>query len=717
MTMIERIDPGARTEGSERALGARLKPSVDRLRRNRRTGMTCVAAVGVAVALLATSVSMGLRLPAVEHLSGYPAAAQLLSDRPPTGFVPLTQRFISNVLGLATGARSDNSATQAAARAGRSPGEGGGAASPRVTVSHAFTNDSFGGAYVVPAVPFTGRTATHAATREPGESTACAPVGGTAWYRYTAVADQRLRALTLGSDYALALGVFTGDRANAVQPVGCNNGPSGSAQVGFRAARGETYYFQVTGVAGGGNLVFSLNPVGRTDRVSVSSSGAQADDASALPSVSADGRFVSFNSAASNLTPNQDHCMDAPPGRNFVCSQVFVHDRVGRSMSLVSVSSSGEQAEGTAGFPSISRGGRYVAFQAYATNLAPGAANTHVYVRDRATGITERVSEPASADPNGGGGFAPGISDDGRYVVFLSSAHLIGPPPPPQPCIPQDMCGPSVHVYVRDRVTRTTTLVSEAHAGGYANGGTNPPPSRIQGLRPTISADGRFVAFHSAAADLVPGDTNRRVDVFVRDLHTRRTERVSVSDAGTQGDDSSFGGGGGGRYVSADGRYVAFWSEATNLVPGDTNEATDFFVRDRVLRTTARVSVSSEGTQGRDAGTAAISTAGGLAISDDGRFVSFDSGLVDLANDTPKSLQVYVRDLARGITTVGSATSLGEAGNYHSMMPALSASGDVVAFSSGASNFVANDNNVGCVGPLNTLDNCPDIFVHELAAP
>ena len=678
-----------------------------------------MATTVVAVLLLAMSVAAGLQLPGTQYLNGYPAAAHLESDRPPAGFVPLAQRFISKVLGLSTdsGGGSDgisaaSASASASARAGRVSGDGPGATSPRVTVSHSFTNDSFDAAYVIPAVPFTARTTTQSATREPGESTACAPVGGTAWYRYTAAADERLLALTLGSDYALSLGVFTGSSVNGMQPVGCNNGPGGKAQVGFRANKGETYYFQVTGVTGGGSLVFSVNPVGRTERVSVSSSGAQADRESYLPSVSGDGRYVGFHSTASTLTSDQPRCSGGPPATSNCLSAVFVHDRITHATSLVSVSSTGEPANGNSGLPSLSRNGRHVAFYSDARNLVPGVSGDEVYVRDRVTGITERVSEPALGGPGGGGGYAPAISDDGRFVVFLSAARdLIDAVP---------RCSPvscPVHVYVRDRVTRTTALVSEAHRGGYANGGTS-PRTLIQPARPTISADGRYVAFHSDASDLVPVDTNGETDVFIRDLRTRRTELVSVSGTGAQGNGGSFGGGGGGRYVSGDGRYVAFWSDATNLVLNDTNDTSDFFVRDRVSGTTTRVSVSSSGAQGYAPPSAPESTAGGVALSDDGRVVAFDSALVDLADDAPIGpLQVYVRDLRDGTTTIGSVTSLGEPGNYHSLLPALSGGGEVVAFGSSARNLVENDTNRGCIAPFSTTDNCSDIFVHELVSP
>src|SRR5262249_38161986 len=136
----------------------------------------------------------------------------------------------------------------------------------------------------------------------------------------------------------------------------------------------------------------------------------------------------------------------------------------------------------------------------------------------------------------------------------------------------------------------------------------------------TISADGRFVAYDSLASNLVPGDTNLHEDVFVHDRQTGTTERVSVDSSGAEGNDDS---GIYGASISGDGRYVASWSNATNLVPGDTNGCSDVFVRDRQLGTTQRVSVDSSGTQGNQA-------CGYLAISVDGRYVAFASGASNL---------------------------------------------------------------------------------------
>ena len=662
----------------------------------------------VAALLISMSIVAGLQFPATQYLTGYPAAARLGTDRPVGGFIPLTARYISKVLGIDGAADGPSvGGRPAAASRGGADGSTLRGSGPRVAVTHPFTNDDFANAYKIPAVPFTARTTTREATRDPAEPSACAPVGGTAWYRYTPTADERLVASTLGSDHALALGVFAGERLGSLRQVGCGNGPTGHARVGFRASERETYYFQITGVAGGGNLVFSLDAAGRTERVSVSSTGEQADYYSYRPSISADGRYVAFNSLASNLTPDQRRCPKPAQVAGTCDYQVFLHDRETRMTSLVSVSTSGEPANGQSALPSISDDGRYVAFLSTATNLAPNRpspldgtteARSHVYVRDRVTGITEQVSMGASGQPGTGDGSYPSISADGRHVAFVSgSPDHAGAPQ----CGPLESC--PAQVYVRDRVARTTVHVSRGIDGRFGNRSS---------YYPGVSADGTVVTFSSTANNLVPGDANGGMDVFARDLRANSTELISVTDEGRPGNMGGAASNGSGRYVSADGRYVAFLSDSTDLVPGDTNQATDFFVRDRVLRTTRRVNVSSAGAEGRT--TASQNTSGTVAISGDGRFVAFDASMPNLADDdAAEPLQVYVRDLLHGTTTRVSVDSLGEPANYHSFGAAFSARGDVVAFSSSASNLVPNDTNRGCVAPRNTSDSCSDIFVHE----
>ncbi|MGB7895074.1 MAG: calcium-binding protein, partial [Microcoleus sp.] len=176
----------------------------------------------------------------------------------------------------------------------------------------------------------------------------------------------------------------------------------------------------------------------------------------------------------------------------------------------------------------------------------------------------------------------------------------------------------------------TITRVSVDSAGNPGNSDSNAY---------SISADGRFVAFQSQASNLVPGDTNNKNDIFVRDLSTNTTTRVSVDSAGIQGNNDSFN-----PSISADGRFVAFAS-FSNLVPGDTNNQPDIFVRDLLSNTTTRVSVDSAGNQGN-------SLSNNSAISADGRFVAFQSYASNLVpGDTNNQFDIFVRDLSTNTTT------------------------------------------------------------------
>ncbi|HVZ94544.1 MAG TPA: hypothetical protein VG797_08540, partial [Phycisphaerales bacterium] len=303
---------------------------------------------------------------------------------------------------------------------------------------------------------------------------------------------------------------------------------------------------------------------GQTSRVSVGIAGIQGNDASDLPSLSADGRFVSFWSFASNLVPGDTNGF----------ADLFVHDRQTGQTSRVNVNSAGEQANADAGFNSISADGRFVAFESDASNLVPDDTNGYadVFVHDRQTGQTARVSVASGGAQGKGGSRSPSISGDGRYVAFRSyDSDLV----PGDTNFYED-------VFVHDRVSGQTTRVSVASdgtEGSYASGGL-----AIAGGCPAISADGRVVAFISDAPNLVPGDTNKLPDVFVHDRHTARTTRVSVDSAGGQANEFS-------AYfpvvISADGRSVAFDSLASNLVPGDTNNTFDVFVHDRGATTPA----------------------------------------------------------------------------------------------------------------------------------
>ncbi|MCK5892491.1 S-layer homology domain-containing protein [Aeromicrobium sp.] len=222
-------------------------------------------------------------------------------------------------------------------------------------------------------------------------------------------------------------------------------------------------------------------------------------------------------------------------------------------------------------------------------------------------------------------------------------------------------------------------------------------PGHVMGAG-VVSGNGRFVVFSSTLSDLVKGDTNQQRDVFVRDLRNGRTERVSVSSSGQQGnrDSATYGR----PDISSDGRYVTFVSEATNLVPGDTNAHIDVFLHDRQTGATERVSVSSTGEQGnRD------SAYFGSQVSDDGQVVAFHSTSSNLVPGAPNtgSNQIFVRDRLAGTTTPASVSSTGELSGYFPVGSFdLSANGRHVAFVTQSANVVAGDTN-----------EAEDVFVHD----
>jgi len=344
----------------------------------------------------------------------------------------------------------------------------------------------------------------------------------------------------------------------------------------------------------------------------------------------------------------------------------------------VSVDSTGNEGNGDSVSPTISGDGRYVAFSSWASNLVPSDTNysDDVFVHDRQTGATERVSvDSAGGQSNGDSGW-PVISGDGRYVAFGSGASNL---------ISGDTSG-LWDVFVHDRQTGATERVSVDSAGNQASG-TYPGS-----LGPAISSDGRYVAFESRATNLVPDDTNGTQDVFVHDRQTGITERVSVDNTGNQGDGWSQR-----SAISADGRYVAFMSMASNLVPDDTNGGDDIFVHDRQTGITERVSVDSSGNQGNDGSFSP-------AVSGDGRYVAFESRASNLVPcDANGDGDVFVHDRQAGGTERLSVDSAGSQGDYQSLWPAISADGRYVAFMSGASNLVPGDANCWS-----------DVFVREL---
>jgi Tol biopolymer transport system component/Ca2+-binding RTX toxin-like protein len=344
----------------------------------------------------------------------------------------------------------------------------------------------------------------------------------------------------------------------------------------------------------------------QTTRVSVSSSGTEGDNSSSNPSISADGRYVTFESYAYNLVAGDTDYSD-----------IFVYDRQTSQTSRVSVSSSGAQANSYSSNPSISGDGRYVTFASDADNLVAGDTNysADIFVYDRQTSQTRRVSVSSSGTQGNYDSSSPSISGDGRYVTFQSDASNL---------VAGDT-NYSTDIFVYDRQTSQTSLVSVSSSGTQGN---------VSSSNPSISADGRYVTFQSYAYNLVAGDTTyNSTDIFVYDRQTGQTSRVSVSSSGTEANSDSSS-----PSISADGRYVTFQSGADNLVAGDTNGYADVFVYDRQLGQTTRISANASNVQGDDDSDRPI-------ISSDGRYVAFQSEASNLVSgDTNGVSDVFVYD-------------------------------------------------------------------------
>lgn len=393
----------------------------------------------------------------------------------------------------------------------------------------------------------------------------------------------------------------------------------------------------------------------QTERVSLNSVGQQGNDPSYEAAISADGRYVAFRSYAGNLVP----------GDTNAASDVFVRDRQTGQTARVSVDSAGAQANSTSWAPALSADGRYVAFVSRASNLVAGDTNgfPDVFVHDRQTGQTERVSVASSGAAGNDGSYEPALSADGMLVAFESRASNLAT---------GDTNGKS-DVFVHDRQTGQTARVSVDSAGAQGSGAS--------GL-PAISADGRWVAFDSDAADLVAADGNGVRDVFLHDRQTGSTVRVSVNTPGAEGNGASAA-----PALGAGGDFVAFHSSATNLVLHDRNGQDDVFVHDLRSGKTGRVSVDSQGGQGnRGSNDPAISADGRFVA-----FRSGATDLV--AGDGNGCVDVFVHDFRSGQTRRVSVSSHGAEGDDSSFGPAVSSDARFVAFYSYAKTLVPRDSN------------------------
>ena len=415
-----------------------------------------------------------------------------------------------------------------------------------------------------------------------------------------------------------------------------------------------------TGKTATGSVLFSIHP--RTDRVSVDTNGTAGNGASTEPAISrTNGRFIAFTSLAT-LAPT-------PNGSG---TQIFVHDRQTGQPSLISVNDVGDAGSGASSQPTISADGRYVAFTSVAPNLVSGSNGTQIFLRDTQSSTTILVSQDTLGNAGNGASNQPTISADGRYVAFTSLATTLAP----------TTNGSGTQVFVRDTQANTTTLVSQDAGGNAGNGASS---------QPTISTNGRYVAFTSAATTLAPMLGGSGTQIFLRDTQGNTTVLVSQG-AGNGGNGASSQ-----PTISGDGLVVAFTSVSSNLTADPDPAPSQIFLRDTQLDTTTLVSqATGVGVAVGDGGSSQPT------ISADGRYVAFTSSATTLA-PTPggSGTQIFRRDTIGNTTILVSQDAGGNAGNGASSTASINSNGGFVAFSSAA------DFSLGATGPV-------DIYVRAL---
>lgn len=415
----------------------------------------------------------------------------------------------------------------------------------------------------------------------------------------------------------------------------------------------------------------------RTFRVSLAAGGQTADGSSSRPSISGDGRTVVFDSTAADLVAGDG---------NGAVRDVFARDVVSDRTRLISEGLDGQPANGPSEQGVVAADDGVVVFVSEASNLVTGDGNGTADVFVRAVGgRIHRISTGDGGVEANGPSRDPDVSADGRFVVYTSTASNL---------VPGDANGVE-DVFVRDNLYGTTRRITEP-GGPEADGASRSP---------AISPDGRYVAFASVAGNLVIGDTNELQDVFLADVATGAVERVSVSSTGRQQNRSVIAPFTQVSDVSRGGRYVAFDSDATNLVARDRNRDTDVFLRDRVRDATTRVSITAFRAEGDN-------DSFFPTISPGGRFIAFQSFATNLTQfDAPRE-DVMVYDRKTRAPQVISVTASGrrrgkELVRQLLQRPAMSSDARRFAFTSTARNLTrARDTN-----------GAEDVFLRYAAAP
>lgn len=396
-----------------------------------------------------------------------------------------------------------------------------------------------------------------------------------------------------------------------------------------------------------------------TSLISTKSKKIQSDGPSGEPAASETGQLVAFRSSATNL--DSERCKNG-------VNQIFVRDRRTGTIRCVSLNSNGREGDRDSRAPSISADGRFIAFTSAATNLAGDECDngfSQIFVRDVTNGTTKCASINSNGREGNQHSDAPSISADGTLIAFDSAAtNLTG-----------SKCDNGFnHIFVRDVTSGTTICVSVRTNGDEGNGDS---------FDASISADGRFVVFQSTASNLATRCSNGNSHIYMHNLATGETSCVSVNSAGQESNGNS-----GLARISADGRFVAFQSNPTNITARCSNGFTHIFVRDTTDERTSCASLDNGGNQGNHDSTQP-------SISSDGRWVAFSSAATNLTGKhcTGGNIQVFVRDRLDEKTKCASLGPKKMEGNGDSINPAISGNGALVTFESDSSNLVKKDTN------------------------
>lgn len=388
--------------------------------------------------------------------------------------------------------------------------------------------------------------------------------------------------------------------------------------------------------------------------VSKNALGEPGDAGSGAGIISSDGNFIVFTSEATNLVPDDTNGV----------GDVFVYDINNETLERVSVDNDGNEIDGDSGYPDISGDGRYVVFYSTADGLVPEDNNggEDVFLYDRQTGTLELISKGMDGNSSNGNSFGAAISEDARYITFISSADNIT-----ADVIPTLQ----LTLFLYDRQTDTFKVITKNTDGDVGEGSTEIPG---------ISNNGQYVVFRSSASDLVDNDTNGTDDVFVYDITTEEITLVSKNNNGIQANAAS--------YINSvdavnDSGRVIYSSVATNLVAGDTNGVTDVFVYDINEDTTQLVSLSTEEELGD-------SDSSSIDISPDGRYASFSSQSTFSSDDNTTGFEdIFIRDLEYGITSKISrlVSTEEEFNDYSEGVSILALGGRYISFGSIATNI------------------------------